>query len=130
MNQWLNRSHPPMLQIAVFLCYFEAISGLLGLLGLSTGPLANSKEVFLFIALGSGIGGVGVANDKKWGYWLALAAASVHVVMFFVVPTVNGDPAPFLFLGTSLVISFIFNGALVGLLAHPQTREYQKVWFK
>ena len=125
MNQWLNRSHPPMLQIAVFLCYFEAISGLLGLLGLNTGPLANSREVFLFIALGSGLGGVGVANDKKWGYWLALAAASVHIVMFFVVP-----PGLFLFLGTSLVISFIFNAALVGLLAHPESREYQKIWFK
>ncbi len=129
MNQWLNRSHPPMLQIAVFLCYWQAIMGLLGMLGLSTGPLADSRATFLFITLGLGVGGVAIANDRKLGYWLAVGAASVHVVMFFVV-----FPEPFnftvMFVGTSYLISFIFDVALVGLLTHAQTREYQKIWFK
>lgn len=130
MNQWLNRSHPPMLQIAVFLCYWQAIMGLLGMIGLSTGPLADSRATFAFITVGLGVGGVGIANDRKWGWWLAVVAAAVQVLMFFVVLKVDNEPAPFVFLGTSLIISFIFDVALVGLLTHAQTREYQKIWFK
>jgi uncharacterized membrane protein (DUF2068 family) len=123
MNQWLNRSHPPMLFVAVFLCYFQAVSGILGLLGFSTGVLANSTGVYLFIVFGLGVGGVGIANDKKWGYWLAMAAAFVHLAMYFILTELE-------FLGTTLIVSFIFDLALVGLLTHRQIREYTRVWFR
>jgi hypothetical protein len=32
---------------------------------------------------------------------------------------------------TSLaIINFLFDGALVALLLHPMSREYQRIWFK
>lgn len=126
MNQWINRSHPQMLFIAVFLCYFQAAQGLLQALGIQgVGGIVTNGDpiIFLFIVFGLGFGGLGIANDKKWAYWLAFGAAIVHIAMFFIV-------YEFAFLGTVLIVSFIFDLALVGLLAHPQIREYQKVWFR
>jgi hypothetical protein len=125
MNQWINRSHPQMLFIAVFLCYFQAVQGLLQAMGLQGigGVVANDPIIFLFIVFGLGFGGLGIANDKKWGYWLALGAGIVHVAMYVIV-------FEFRFLGSTLIVSFIFDLALIGLLTHPQNREYQKIWFR
>jgi hypothetical protein len=125
MNQWINRSHPQTLFVATFLCYFEAIMALLPLLGLRIGGLvANDPVVYLFIMLGLGLGGLGIANEKKWAYWLALAAAATHLVMFFVMFDV------YKWIGTELIVSFIWGAALVGLLVHAMSREYVKVWFR
>jgi len=125
MNQWINRSHPQMLFIAVFLCYLQAVFGLLQAMGIGIGGIVTNGDpiVFLFIVFGLGLGGLGIANDKKWGYWLAFAAGIVHVAMYFIV-------LEFAFLGTTLIVSFTFDLALIGLLAHPQNREYQRVWFR
>jgi hypothetical protein len=32
--------------------------------------------------------------------------------------------------GFPLIINLIFDGALVALLLHPQSRDYQRIWFK
>ena len=29
-----------------------------------------------------------------------------------------------------LIISLLFDGALVALLLHPMSRDYQRIWFK
>ncbi len=126
MNQWLNRSHPQMLLIAVFLCYFQAAQGLLqalGIQGLGGIVAANDPIIFFAIVLGLGLGGIGIANDKKWGYWAALSASILHVVMYVIV-------FKFAFLGTTLIVSFSFDVALIGLLTHKQVREYQRAWFR
>lgn len=126
MNQWINRSHPTTLIGAVFLCYFNAVQGLLQALGFGVGGIvADNEWSFLFIVLGLGFGGVGIANDKKWGYWLALGAAVVHIAMYFIVFDYT-----VVFLGTSLLISFVFDVTLVLLLTHSQAREYQRIWFR
>lgn len=125
MNQWINRSHPQMLFTAVFLCYLQAVWGLLQAIGIGIGGIVTNGDpiVFLFIVFGLGLGGLGIANDKKWGYWLAFAAAIVHLAMYVYVYEL-------MFLGMTLIVGFIFDLALVGLLAHPQNREYQRVWFR
>ncbi len=124
MNQWINRSHPQMLYIATVLCYFQAIMGTLPLLGLRVGGLiANDPWIYLFILVGLAAGGVGIANDKKWGWYLGLSAAIVQIAMFFVIFHLE-------WLGSELIVGFIFDIALVGLLAHSQTREYVKIWFR
>ena len=33
-------------------------------------------------------------------------------------------------LGSGYIISFIFDGALLVTLLHPQSREYQRIWFE
>ena len=102
-------SQPQTLQIAVFLLYiggaFDLLRGL------------------LLIAVGSAAAGFGIANEKKWGYGLGLAVALL--------------PFVFLLLGNNVglivrydPIGLMFDIALVALLAHPQSREYQRIWFK
>jgi cobalamin biosynthesis protein CobD/CbiB len=110
-RRWTNPTQPQTLQIAVFLLYFDAIFGALG------GLL---RPLTLAAAAGSAGAGYGIANDRRWGYTLGL------VMAFF----------PFVFrlaLGASLlgfsVINLMFEVALVALLLHPQSRDYQRIWF-
>ena len=32
--------------------------------------------------------------------------------------------------GFPLILTLLFDGALVALLLHPQSRDYQRIWFK
>lgn len=102
-------SQPQTLQIAVFLLYFG------GALALIRGGVV--------IATGSIGGGFGIANEKKWGYGLGLAVALLPFVFLLLsnhpALVVRYDP-----------IGLMFDVALVALLVHPQSREYQRIWFK
>jgi hypothetical protein len=114
-RRWMNQSQPQTLQIAVFLLYINAFftafyGGLGSLIGL----------VLIVANVGAGYG---VANEKKWGYGLALAVAFLPFVLRLLLNGVDDV------LGTNL-INLMFEIALVGLLLHPQSREYQRIWFK
>ena len=69
-------------------------------------------------------GGYGIANEKRWGYGLAVGhrdppggrAARVRAAA-----TCSAFP---------LILTLIFDVALVALLVHPESREYQRIWFK
>jgi hypothetical protein len=110
MRQWTNPSQPQTLQIAVFLLYMNAVFSLLfGGLGSVYG---------LMIIAGGVAGGLGIAQEKRWGYGVALAVALLPFVL--------------LIAGKALitgVIGLLFDVALVALLLHPQSREYQRIWF-
>jgi uncharacterized membrane-anchored protein YitT (DUF2179 family) len=107
-NRWLDRTQPQTLYIAVILLYFNAVFYLLvGAFGLG-----------LVIIAGSVGGGFGIANEKKWGYALGIAMAILPLLLIL-----NGT------LSTDL-ISLMFDVALLALLLHPQSREYQRIWFK
>jgi hypothetical protein len=110
LRQWTNPSQPQTLQIAVFLLYINAAFTLL------FGGLAS---IYGLITIVGGVaGGLGIAQEKRWGYWVGLGVALI----------------PFAFIiayglsGTSL-ITLMFEIALVALLLHPQSREYQRIWF-
>lgn len=111
--QWFGRSQPQTLQGAVLLCYLNAALALFALMfggGLS------------LLLLAEAVAGVAIANDRRWGYWLGVALAGAYLalqVLGFVVFTFN--------LGVILNLAFAI--ILVALLLHPQSREYQKVWF-
>ena len=111
-NRWLDRTQPQTLYMAVILLYinsvFLALSGLGNLLAMA-------------IAAGGVGAGFGIANEKKWGYALGVAMAVLPFVLRLVVLH-----TPF---GTDL-INLMFQIALVALLLHPQSREYQRIWFK
>jgi hypothetical protein len=107
-QRFFDPSQPQTLQIATLLLYLDAAFALLGLA--------------LLFAVAYGAAGYGMANGKKWGYGLALGVAVVRLL--------------FLVTGSSIdvvlrihTIELMFAVALLCLLLHPQSREYQKIWF-
>jgi hypothetical protein len=119
-RRWFNPSQPQTLQIAVWLLYFNAVGGLI------FGSVYITLGVFLgLIALvGCGAAAFGIANEQRWGYLLGVAMALLQVLLIVGVVGILG-----LFKGVAL-ISFLFAVALVALLLHPMSRDYQRIWFK
>ena len=117
MNQWkwVNHFQPQTLVVATFLCYIDAVFGFIF-------PIVTSFAAFL-MAIALGAGGFGVANEKRWGYAVAVAGAVFQVAMLL---AVFGSTL----LTSTLIINLMFDGALVALLLHPMSREYQRIWFK
>ncbi|HVJ96149.1 MAG TPA: hypothetical protein VNC41_04895 [Acidimicrobiia bacterium] len=116
--QWVNPHQPQTLYMGTILCYINAVFGLL------FGVAAQSFLVFIFIIAGLAAGGFGVANEKKWGYALAVAASVVQVGALFGVFGLNAIT------DLNVLITFLFDVALVVLLLHPMSRDYQRIWFK
>ena len=116
--RWFNPHQPQTLQSAVFLCYLNAVFGIL-----FRGPFAFFP-MMLFIIVGLGAGGFGIANEKRWGYVLAVTAACLQVLVLV------GFYGTAVITNISLLISFVFDVALVALLIHPMSRDYQRIWFK
>ena len=113
-RRWTNPTQPQTLQIAVFLLYINAVfAALFGGLGSIIG---------LALVVGQAAGGFGIANDKRWGYNLGLAMAFLPFVLRIAISGVGAV------LGGDF-ISTMFEIALVALLLHPQSRDYQKIWF-
>ncbi len=119
-QRWTNPSLPQTLQIAVFLLYFNAVLGLLqGTLYGAFGSLFGLAAVAGYAA-----GGFGIANEKRWGYVLAVVISAGEVLLLIALVGITN-------LLTSLaVITFAFSVALVALLIHPDSRSYQRIWFK
>ncbi|MBV9412339.1 MAG: hypothetical protein JO148_12135 [Acidimicrobiia bacterium] len=112
-RRWVNQTQPQTLQIAVFLLYINgAITLLFG--GLFV-PL------FAVIAIGSIAAGYGIANERKWGYILGVVMA---LVPFALVIVTRSSPL------SGGLLNLLFEVALVALLLHPQSRDYQRIWFK
>ena len=115
-RRWVDPSQPQTLQIAVFLLYAQAallllLGGFVSLVGLAL--------------IAGGIGaGYGIANEQKWGYGLGLAVAFFP----FIVRVAYGGLTDVF--ATGDVIELMFEVALVLLLLHPQSREYERIWFK
>jgi len=114
-RRWVDPSQPQTLQIAVFLLYAQAVllllfGAFLSLIGLAV--------------IAGGIGaGYGIANERKWGYGLGLLVAFFPFVARIAVDGLNH-------VFTTDIISLMFEIALVVLLLHPQSREYERIWFK
>jgi hypothetical protein len=114
-RRWTNPGQPQTLQIAVFLLYINAVFALLGF-GLG-----------LIFAVAFAAGGFGIANEKKWGYWTAVAAAGVRLALILMVVTSDGLGS---ILNLSVLLALAFPVALFALLVHPMSRDYQRVWFR
>jgi hypothetical protein len=114
--KWVNPHQPQTLYIGVILCYINAVFGLLSLQVVTV--------LGLFIVVGLAAGGFGIANEKKWGYTVAVAAAVTQVLLYIVFGGLSALN------NFSVFISFMFDAALVALLLHPQSRDYQRIWFR
>jgi hypothetical protein len=112
-RRFLNKSQPQTLYMAVILCYLDVVFNLLG---------APTGLILIGFVLAAGA--YGIANEKKWGYSVAVGGSVVQVVLLFG------------YFGTSTLtalgplIDLIFYGALVALLLHPMSRDYQRIWFR
>jgi len=119
-RRWVNNTQPQTLQIAVFLLYLNAFFGL----------IYGGLVIPLGLALIAGqVGaGYGIANDQKWGYKLGVAMAFVPLVLRVLV----SGPSGLLGSGVNLaaLMSLMFEIALIALLLHPQSRDYQRIWFR
>lgn len=115
--KFLNQFQPQTLVIATIFCYWDAVAGFL------FGMISESFLLGLLTIIALAAGGFGIANEKRWGYALAVGAAVFQVVML--VSVAGSDVLSF-----PLILNLIFDGALVALLLHPQSREYQRIWFK
>ena len=109
--RWVDRTQPQTLMSATILMYINAVFGII------------YGQAFVFplgtlLVLGPVAAGLGIANQKKWGYWLGVVLTALmvaYLVRYF---------------SYGAVISLLFYGALLALLLHPQSRAYRKVWFR
>ncbi|MEA2273223.1 MAG: hypothetical protein QOI98_1931 [Solirubrobacteraceae bacterium] len=111
----LNQTQPQTLQIAVMLMYIDAV-----FLALFGGLFSIFGLVFIAAFVASGYG---IANERKWGYYLGVGIAGLRLA-FELLPVLGGG----LFGGN--MIGLLFAVAKVALLVHPMSREYQRIWFK
>ena len=69
--KWVNQFQPQTLYMATILCYVDAVFGLL------FGFVATSLLAGLITIAALAAGGFGIANEKKWGYAVAVGGARV-----------------------------------------------------
>lgn len=148
MRRWVNPSQPDLLQIATWLGYFRGIFILL--LGLDFQFIAFPLSDVESRAIGSGAtisnpvlriglpillagGAYLLSQSRRLGWQLLIVGAALPLVGRLLVAfgIYLGDfdldaISPFDY----DVIGLIFEVALLGLLVHPRSREYQKVWLE
>jgi hypothetical protein len=119
-RRWTNPGQPQTLQIAVFLLYINAVLNVL------FGAVFNIYG--LLFTVGFAFGGFGIANEKKWGYWVAVLTAAAELALI-ALPTIVDDGVGAIF-DLGLLLQLLFPVALFALLLHPMSRDYQRIWFR
>jgi hypothetical protein len=114
-RRWIDPRQPQTLQAATFLLYFNAAFGVLYF-------VLGVRIEYLIPALAGAVGANGMANEKRWGYQLAVVAAILRLVL----PIVDAGIGDLLRYDP---IGFMFAAAVVALLLHPQSRDYQRIWY-
>ena len=109
-RRWVNRHQPQTLVLATVLLYME------GLFNLARGA------GLLLVGMGMAAAGFGIANDRRWGWWLGVTMAGLSVVARL---TWFGYGSSMTFL-----LSLVFPVALFALLVHPHSRGHHRIWFE
>ncbi|MGI8792191.1 MAG: hypothetical protein ACR2H3_03290 [Acidimicrobiales bacterium] len=135
-RRWVNQSQPQTLVIATFLLYFTAGFTLLFFgdrfmyqaaacgRSLTCGIGGQVDLLRLVLPAIAGAAAYGIANEFGWSWLLGIAAAAVPLAARLLA-SARLEVSPLSF----DVISLLFDGALLALLVHPQSREYQRIWF-
>jgi hypothetical protein len=114
-TQWLDRSQPQPLYMANILLYINAVFWVLALF--------EGVGFFGILALGALFAGLGIANEKKAGYWGGVVVAGLNFLALVLILVVGGA-------NIFTFINILFAAALLALLLHPLSRSYQRIWFK
>lgn len=120
-TKWLDRSQPQTLYMATILMYFNAALSLVFMLSYIGRTIFGVESAAIGLALlliaGQVVGALGIANEKKWGYILAVVVACLLLAQTI------------LAYGAGQLLTLIFEIALLALLLHPQSRSYRRIWF-
>lgn len=125
---FVNPRQPQTLYISQILLYITAVGAVLfrsvGEGWIEALPLRYL--VVLLMTIGAGVGAYGIANARKWGYLLGVAAAlAPFVIRLEIIRRVDlfemlrWNP-----------IGRLFDIAILAALVHPESRSYQKQWFQ
>jgi hypothetical protein len=114
-GKWIDQSQPQTLQGAVLFSYLNAALALIYTLILGQSPF-----LFVFILLAAAA--FGVANEKRIAYWAAVVLACGYLLGVLVLMVTGG--------GLGGILNLLFAGILVALLLHPESRHYERIWFK
>jgi hypothetical protein len=104
--------------MATFLLYIEAVFNIIF-------QHPGGFIVGLLLAVGQVAGALGIANEKRWGYYLAVGISALALVPLIILAL--GGIGQLFSLGVFL--AFLFPVALFALLVHPMSRQYQRIWF-
>ena len=144
LQRFWNRSLPQTLQTALILLYLRAAFDLLDMPG-DTGRAALARAIkgglqgnlIWLVIIGLQVGaGYLIANERKLGYRLGLVAAFSPFLfnlwltwdasgLNIIEKLCLGDIGSF---GTMLWL--LFRVALIALLLHPMSKDYQRIWFR
>ena len=115
-KRWVDRSQPQTLYFGNVLLYFNAGWWLLDMLFLA--------PYFGILSLWALFAGLGIANERKIGYWsgVVLAAANILILLDWLFASGSGS--------LGLLFNLVFGAALLALLLHPMSRSYERIWFK
>ena len=132
------------MQIAVFLLYFRAVTTLLFGLdtqyavvpgsSLSDRGLISNPILRIGLPVAMAASAYLIANERKRGYLIGVVAAGLPLLCRLLIAfgisfssiKFIGNPKPWDY----DAIGLLFEGALFALLLHPQSRDYQRIWFK
>mgnify|MGYP001049638479 CR=1 FL=1 len=106
-RRWINRHQTQTLVLGNVLLYME------GVFNIARGTF------FALIGVGMIIAGYGIANDKKVAWKLGVTTSLLSTVMRLASQSI----------GFNVIFSLVFPVALLALLVHPVSRDYQKIWF-
>lgn len=120
---WVNRNQPQTLYIAQLLLYFRG--GFLLVFGLLLGAFLTVSS--LVLAVGFVMAAYGIANERRWGYIVGVVVAALTLAgsLLEVIQDFNNLNRTF-----GQLIGLLFDIALVALLLHPMSRNYQRYWPK
>lgn len=124
LQRWTNPHQPQTLQIGVFLLYIRAVFAILPFTDTTYdywGPLASAIAAVVMV-----LGGLGIANEKRWGYRLAVGISALGVLPLVLWLIEEG---PGVLVDFNFVIFAIFPIAQLIVLLHPMSREHQRIWF-
>jgi hypothetical protein len=118
LQRWFPTHQPQTLQIAAALLYWNAILGLI--FGGEVGGLGLLSLLFIPADVA---GALGIANERKWGYVLAVVVSVLPLVLLVALMVVKHELA-------ISVINLLFQIALVAALLHSQSRSYVRTWYR
>ena len=122
-RRWTNPHQPQTLQIAVILLYISAVFAFL-LPPTIYNYFGGGANLIAAVAMAAGA--FGIANEKRWGYLLAVGVTAIGLLALFLILANSG-------VGTLVEPRFImlalFPVVRFALLVHPMSRQHQKIWF-
>jgi hypothetical protein len=116
----LDRTQPQTLYIGSLLLYLDAAIALFNVLFGGLSALTLLLGIVLPVA-----GAYGVANSRKLGYYVALVATGIPVLLILYYLATYGLGI----LGGLGLISVILTIVPFVLFVHPMSRSYVKAWF-